>query len=656
MTPNSLTGSANVVERTIDSITVANPTQFNSDVTYNDKLSIAGLKVTINYTDRTSEVYTATVVNDVVSWALGSVNISADNIPFTLSWKDTAKGGTFAQGQTLSVTGHNGNQIVANHKNGNDSGEGSAVTIKPIEITSINATKNGDITKTYNGDTELNDASKSNIGYTSTQVIGGDTVTLGATPAYENKNVGQNKAISFTTPTVSGNDNYTLGTDATVTGDVVGDITVKTVEISNVYIPSIYKDTEDLVKSISNASAIASGHPTANTVVAADILSGDRANLTFAYELTYANSTDDNPTVTISDTSITGTESGNYEFAWPTGLTGTVIADAFTDATITAPTNMSYTHGDTFNPTGLSVTIKTSSHPTGTTYTVTGTEGNYKWDTDLPAGVNVSLGSISLNSNDALNFKAHYKNMKDQKIKVSAGEKEAETGAVTMLQKQLTATASIDAADKTYDSTTGLTSDQHVTYKIGDNGVQSFNGTADNVSVTANASYKDANVSKTDTTINNVGITFTNIGLDGDDKDNYIAPTSIEEISGKINPYTINITAIGEVAPTAYYKIAKSGTIDSTVDYIAEMNGLTKPAIKFNYDYGDLVNTVASSVTVPISNIAFVTATDNFVIGDKPSTIKGSVEVQGIQKIEITKDKKGYKYGDTLTQIGILLV
>ena len=213
-----------------------------------------------------------------------------------------------------------------------------AVTIKPIAITSITAAKSGDITKTYNGDTELNDASKSNIGYTSTQVIGGDTVTLGATPAYENKNVGQNKAISFTTPTVSGNDNYTLGTDATVTGDVVGDITVKTVEISNVYIPSIYKDTEDLVKSISNASAIASGHPTANTVVAADILSGDRANLTFAYELTYANSTDDNPTVTISDTSITGTESGNYEFAWPTGLTGTVIADAFTDATITAPT------------------------------------------------------------------------------------------------------------------------------------------------------------------------------------------------------------------------------------------------------------------------------------------------------------------------------
>lgn len=648
LTPNSLTGSANVVERTIDSITVANPTQFNSDVTYNDKLSIAGLKVTINYTDRTSEVYTATVVNDVVSWALGSVNISADNIPFTLSWKDTAKGGTFAQGQTLSVTGHNGNQIVANHKNGNDSGEGSAVTIKPIEITSINATKNGDITKTYNGDTELNDASKSNIGYTSTQVIGGDTVTLGATPAYENKNVGQNKAISFTTPTVSGNDNYTLGTDATVTGDVVGDITVKTVEISNVYIPSIYKDTEDLVKSISNASAIASGHPTANTVVAADILSGDRANLTFAYELTYANSTDDNPTVTISDTSITGTESGNYEFAWPTGLTGTVIADAFTDATITAPTNMSYTHGDTFNPTGLSVTIKTSSHPTGTTYTVTGTEGNYKWDTDLPAGVNVSLGSISLNSNDALNFKAHYKNMKDQKIKVSAGEKKAETGVVTMLQKQLTATASIDAADKTYDSTTGLTSDQHVTYKIGDNGVQSFNGTADKVSVTANASYKDANVSKTGATINNVGITFTNIGLDGDDKDNYIAPTSIADIEGKINPYTINITEIGEVAPTAYYKINKSGTIDSTVDYTAEMNGLTKPAIKFNYDYGDLVNTVASSVTVPISNIAFVTATDNFVIGDKPSTIQGSVEVQGIQKIEITKVKNGYKYGDTL--------
>ena len=648
LTPDSLTGSANVVERTIDSITVANPTQFNSDVTYNDKLSIAGLKVTINYTDRTSEVYTATVVNDVVSWALGSVNISADNIPFTLSWKDTAKGGTFAQGQTLSVTGHNGNQIVANHKNGNDSGEGSAVTIKPIAITSITAAKSGDITKTYNGDTELNDASKSNIGYTSTQVISGDTVTLGATPAYENKNVGQNKAISFTTPTVSGNDNYTLGTDATVTGDVVGDITVKTVAISNVYIPSIYKDTEDLVKSISNASAIASGNPTANTVVAADILSGDRANLRFAYKLTYANSTDANPTVTISDTSVTGTESGNYEFTWPTGLTGTVVADEFTDAAITSPDLMQYTHGDTFNPTGLSVTIKTSSHPTGTTYTVTGTEGNYKWDTDLPAGVNVSLGSISLNSNDALNFKAHYKNMKDQKIKVSAGEKEAETGAVTMLQKQLTATASISTANKVYDSKTALREGQTVTYTIGTGKVQSFNSVTDDVKVTADAKYKSADVSKTGETINNVGIEFTNIALSGNDAANYIKPSSIADIAGTIIPYPIHITAINENAPTAYYKKAKSGTIASTDNYTAEMNGLTKPAIKFNYNYGDLVNTVADSVSVPINVVDFVTATDNFEIKTTPSTINGKVEVQGIKEIKITKDNHDYKYGDTL--------
>lgn len=652
LTPDSLTGSANVVERTIDSIKVDNPTQFNSDVTYNDKLSIAGLKVTINYTDSTSEVYTATVVSDVVSWALGSVNISADNIPFTLSWKDTAKGGTFAQGQTLSVTGHNQNQIVANHKNGTNKGEGLAVTIKPIAITSITAAKSGDITKTYNGDTELNDASKSNIGYTSTQVISGDTVTLGATPAYENKNVGQNKAISFTTPTVSGNDNYTLGTGATVTGDVVGDITVKTVAISNVYIPSIYKDTEDLVKSISNASAIASGNPTANTVVAADILSGDRANLTFAYKLTYANSTDANPTVTISDTSVTGTESGNYEFTWPTGLTGTVVADEFTDAAITSPDLMQYTHGDTFNPTGLSVTIKTSSHPTGTTYTVTGTEGNYKWDTDLPAGVNVSLGeganAISLNSNDALNFKAHYKNMKDQKIKVSAGEKEAETGAVTMLQKQLTATASISTENKVYDSKTALREGQTVTYTIGTGEVQSFNSVTDDVKVTADAKYKSADVSKTGETINNVGIEFTNIALSGNDAANYIVPSSIADIAGTIIPYPIHIRAINENAPTAYYKKAKSGTIASTDNYEADMNGLTKPAIKFNYNYGDLVNTVADSVSVPINGVDFVTATDNFEIKTTPSTINGKVEVQGIKEITITKDNHDYKYGDAL--------
>ena len=651
LSPNSLTGSANVVERAINNITVANPTQFDSDVRYNDKLNIAGLEVTINYTDSTSEVYTATEFGGVVSWALNGANISEGNIPFTLTWRDSTNSGTFAQGQTLSVTGHNGNKIVANHKNGNDSGEGSAVTIKPIEITSINATKNGDITKVYDGGQDLNDTSKSNISYSSAQVIGGDTVTLDATPAYSDKNVATGKTINFTNPLVSGNANYTLGTGATATGDVTGDITVKNVAITNVYIPSIYKDTTTLELLITGASAIASGHPTANTVVAADILSGDRANLTFAYKLTYANSTDDNPTVTISDTSVTGKESGNYEFTWPKGLTGTVIADAFTDATITAPTNMSYTHGDKFNPTGLSVKIKTSSNPAGTTYTVKGKDGNYKWDTAIPNGVTVSLGNISLNSNDDLNFNAHYTKMNGKKITVNAGDKNAETGEVAVDKKQLTATASIDTADKTdktYDSTTGLTSDQHVTYTIGDNEVQSFNGTADKVSVTANASYKDANVSKTDTTINNVGITFTNIGLDGDDKDNYIAPTSIEEISGKINPYTINITAIGEVAPTAYYKIAKSGTIASTDNYEAEMNGLTKPAIKFNYNYGDLVNTVADSVNVPINGVDFVTATNNFEIKTTPSTINGKVEVQGIKEITITKDNHDYKYGDTL--------
>ena len=125
-------------------------------------------------------------------------------------------------------------------------------------------------------------------------------------------------------------------------------------------------------------------------------------------------------------------------------------------------------------------------------------------------------------------------------------------------------------------------------------------------------------------------------------------PSSIADIAGTIIPYPIHITAINENAPTAYYKKAKSGTIASTDNYTAEMNGLTKPAIKFNYNYGDLVNTVANSVSVPINGVDFVTATDNFEIKTTPSTINGKVEVQGIKEIKITKDNHDYKYGDTL--------
>ncbi len=90
-----------------------------------------------------------------------------------------------------------------------------------------------------------------------------------------------------------------------------------------------------------------------------------------------------------------------------------------------------------------------------------------------------------------------------------------------------------------------------------------------------------------------------------------------------IIPYPIHITAINENAPTAYYKKAKSGTIAPTDNYEADMNGLTKPAIKFNYNYGNLVNTVANSVSVPINGVDFVTATDNFEIKTTPSTING---------------------------------
>ena len=75
-----------------------------------------------------------------------------------------------------------------------------------------------------------------------------------------------------------------------------------------------------------------------------------------------------------------------------------------------------------------------------------------------------------------------------------------------MLQKQLTATASISPANKVYDSKTTLREGQTVTYTIGTGEVQSFNNVADDVKVTADANYKSADVSKTGTTTNNVGI------------------------------------------------------------------------------------------------------------------------------------------------------
>ena len=682
LTPNSLTGSANVVERTIDSITVANPTQFNSDVTYNDKLSIAGLKVTINYTDRTSEVYTATVVNDVVSWALGSVNISADNIPFTLSWKDTAKGGTFAQGQTLSVTGHNGNQIVANHKNGNDSGEGSAVTIKPIEITSINATKNGDITKTYDGTTTVTQS----ISYEGVGVLDADKATvnslISATANYDTKDVAfdsdgttvASKAINFTNPTMTENDNYTMSSSATVTTTITGKINPKALTVTITSVPSIIVGQSKTVTLTKTTNYTQSGEVTVGE-------NTEEVNLTVVGEYAQNTTAEDNVNVTYS---VTNKDSyKNYNIIVAENPTGTVNKKPVTKIEVTSPTKTTWSHGDDLTLDGMTITVtynnddtdkKQYKHTGGKWHDVTG--GSDAELSGTPDDVTITWGDTSNSATDGVirlddtnkGLTADGNN-KTTSVKVTSTVKDtngeyqsASTGDITLTKKQLTLTVSGNV-EKPYDKTNNLISGNNVTLTLA--GVAGTDGVALNETATKNnIKYAGTTVAETASSLSLViGTVVLN---DSANNQYYTVPSGASitnSTTGKINKRPVQITSVTKNMNTSV-DASTTGTLEKLVQSTTDGYGISSASgfysilsgheIKVDIPYEYRQTSAEGSATVTYDNATAKVSDENadyvanyevsFAIADGSATISNGT-VTGV-KIETT-GKTEYTHGDS---------
>ncbi len=680
LTPTKLTGSATVNERTVSSIDVTNPTQLQSAVTYKTQLDVSGLKVKINFTDSSSDEYTAAVIMGNVTWTkTGASTIAEANLPFTLAWDNTSAS-TFSNGQDLTVTDHNTHKIVATYKGGG-TGSGAVVTVKPIEISAITATLTGTIEKEYDGNTNVTnlDGTTNKIEYSSSQVQSGDTVTLSATPHYTSKDVVTNpNNITFDNISVTGNANYALKTTdggATVSGasgNITGTITQKAVTITGVYIPTTYKNgsaTDNEDHSYTNARVAA--NTTAENSVTIDatncFVSGEESDMTFAYTVTYKAAdlaTAGSPTVTLSGTNVTGTAlnpASNYNITWSPSLTGSVIDDRITYIQIDASTAKltGYTHGDKLNLAGLKVTVTTDN--TGTkTYTVTGTEDNYAWDTAIPDYISIGVNGISLKDNTALNGKAHYTKMNGNPITVSAtGVTPQLTGNMGVAQKQLTATASTtDTLEKVYNANAKLPTGTTIAYTITAGEVANF-GTDDDVAVTASAAYADANVNTTAGENHKKSIVFTNINLTGADAGNYIVPSAITALEGKIKPFEIKVTDIAEAIPDAKLNDnnTKTGTIASTTSYTNNVTPDGTLPIKFTYSYDNVNSTGSHTVTIDNSSVALVTPNTNYTVTATVPTKTGTVKPKDIQSIEITtqptKDSSKYKYGDTLTLAGM---
>lgn len=646
------------IVRTVSTVDVTNPTQLQNAATYKDELNLSGMKVTVNYTSGSPDVYTAAQSAGTVTWTKDSVTVAP---PFTYQWTDTSKGANIAANEVLTVPAHNGNTITVSLTDGSGkTGVSAPVTVEPKKITAITATlTSGEIAKEYDSKTELEAADKALIKYTFTGLDSGDNVTLTTTPSYNSKDVGDAIAIDFTTPSISGNDNYALADNVEVTDSLTGKITQKAVTITGVNVPITYKQENPTANeeiSVSDA-ALASDTVADKTVTATGFIDNEGQALKFNYTIVYQQSdlsTAGSKTVTIKDGAgtVSGTGSGNYSYTWPTSLTGNVLDDQFTDVTITQPTKMTgYTHGDVFDPSGMSVTIKTSSNTTGTTHAVISNgAGGYKWDTPLPTGASVTVGTVSLTSDADLNRNAHYTNMNGKAITITAGDKNASTtDTVVVVQKQLSATASATGTlEKAYNANTNLPTGTTIGYTIGTGEVQSFGGVADTVSVTATAAYADANVNTTAGDDYKKLIKITGIGLTGADAGNYIKPTAIGDLEGKITPFALEVTKINDTIPDAYWNNQKEDTVTTSNYTTAQTAPDTGLEITYKYTYDDTsrVGTVTNGVT--ISNVDLSPANTNYTVTYTGGKMDGKVVTQGIASLSITKPTTTYKYGDTL--------
>jgi len=163
----------------------------------------------------------------------------------------------------------------------------ASITAKSLSVTSW-AVDN----KVYDG----TNAATISSGTVFAGLVSGDTVTLGGTATFANKNAGDGKVVTLASPSLTGTDggNYSL---SGIVGTVTANITKKT--LTPVY------SVVDKYFDGNNVATV--------TLQSDDRISGDALTISYV-SATFADSAiGANKDVTISTISVSGTDSGNYE-------------------------------------------------------------------------------------------------------------------------------------------------------------------------------------------------------------------------------------------------------------------------------------------------------------------------------------------------------
>ena len=454
-------------------------------------------------------------------------------------------------------------------------------------------------------DREYNGDKNASVTFDKSGIVAGDEakVALSVTGAFDNKNVGTDKAVSLTwSLTGDAAGNYELsGNEATTTADITAkEITVSGITASN----KVYDGTTSAT--VDTSAATFTG-----------MITGD--NLTVSTSGTFGDkNVGTGKTVTFGALTLGGADAGNYILA-ATGNQSSVTADItakeITVSGITA-SNKVYDGNDTATVDTTGATFAGMITGDNLTVSTSGTFG----DKNVGTGKTVTFGALTLGGADAGNY-----------VLAATGNQSTVTADITAKEISING---VTIADKIYDgNTTATITGATVSGVIGSDVVSvDFSG--------ANAVFTNANVG-TGILVNANGLALT-----GADSANYKLTSNAFETTGNITKATVTVTAdavsktYGEADPTLTYQV--SGLVGSD----ALTGALSRDAGENVGTYAITQGTLAASANY---NLVFTGADLTITKATVTVTADAQSKVYGEADPALTYNVTGLVGSDALT-------
>ena len=473
---------------------------------YPKEVTISGVTVDSKVYDGTADAMLAS--NGVVSGAINGDDVTV------VTGKAAFDDKNVGTGKTVTFSGFSLSGDAA--KNYTLTAQPASVTadITPKEITIVGTTVAA--TKVYDGTTA---ATITSTGTPSENFDGeGLTVKVG-TAAYDDKNVGTGKTVTFSGFSLSGDaaKNYTLTAQP---ASVTADITPKEITIvgTTVAATKVYDGT-------TAATITSTGTPSEN-------FDGEGLTVkvgTAAYD---DKNVGTGKTVTFSGFSLSGDAAKNYTLtAQPASVTADITAKEITivgatvaatkvyDGTTTATITSTGAPSENFDGENLTVKVGTAAYD----------------DKNVGTGKTVTFSGFSLSGDAAKNY-------------TLAAQPASVTANIT--QKEITIVGATVAATKVYDGTTAA--------MITSTGAPSENFDGEGLTVkVGTAAYDDKNIGTGKT------VTFSGFSLSGDAAKNYTLTAQPASVTADITPKEITIVG-ATVAATKVYDGTTAATITST--------------------------------------------------------------------------------------------